>query len=69
MEYIKTNMKLTRFCLKSICGNLRFRSVTRYQYSAIHLRIAKLIWAILIYKKSKKLVWLVKKFQVGPYVV
>ena len=62
-KQVQSNMKLTRFCLKSICENLHFRSLIKHQYPAIHLMVAKIIRAILIWKKSKKMAWLVKRFK------
>ena len=40
--------------MQSNSGNLCVRSLTRCWYPAIYLMIAKMIWAMLIGKKSKK---------------
>ena len=52
---IESNMKLPRFCSKLICGSLCFRCLMRYQYPEIHLMIEKILCAILMLNKSKKM--------------
>ena len=58
-------IKMVRFCSKLICGKWCSKSLTRYQYPAIHLMITKTLWAILIWKKPKKMVWMARRVQVG----
>ena len=42
LELVQSNLNLTRFCLKLICGNLHLKNI-RYQYTVIHLMIAKIM--------------------------